>query len=231
MFGAWRTRADTHMGLIDGLVRHGIIKSPRVEVAMRAVDRGYYALTNAYIDAPSPIGYGQTISAPHMHAESLEVLHDNLVPGAQALDVGSGSGYLAAAMATMVGKNGHVLGIDIVPELVTQSMQNVQKGYPNLLTEGLLEFKCANGWEEIKGEFDAIHVGAAAATLPQPLVQALKPGGLMVIPLGVEDQTLCVVKKTKTGEVSTSRLCGVRFVPLVKKVEDIGTTTPTCKSM
>jgi protein-L-isoaspartate(D-aspartate) O-methyltransferase len=69
---------------------------------MRLVDRGHYSKVNAYSDSPQGIGYGVTISAPHMHAQALEYLADHLQEGATCLDVGSGSGYLAACMALMV---------------------------------------------------------------------------------------------------------------------------------
>lgn len=73
---------------------------------MLAVDRGNYSKNNPYMDAPQGIGYGVTISAPHMHAHALELLKDQLTEGERALDVGSGSGYLTACMALMVGETG-----------------------------------------------------------------------------------------------------------------------------
>lgn len=73
---------------------------------MMAVDRGNYVKNNPYMDAPQAIGYGVTISAPHMHAHALELLKGHLVSGEKALDVGSGSGYLTACMALMLGENG-----------------------------------------------------------------------------------------------------------------------------
>lgn len=73
---------------------------------MTTIDRGNYCKNNPYMDAPQRIGYGVTISAPHMHAHALELLREHLVPGERALDVGSGSGYLTACMAVMLGENG-----------------------------------------------------------------------------------------------------------------------------
>lgn len=73
---------------------------------MLAVDRGNYSKSNPYMDAPQGIGFGVTISAPHMHAHALELLKDQLTEGERALDVGSGSGYLTACMALMVGETG-----------------------------------------------------------------------------------------------------------------------------
>lgn len=85
---------------------NGIIRSEAVEHAMTTIDRAHYCKNNPYMDAPQRIGYGVTISAPHMHAHALELLKDHLVPGERALDVGSGSGYLTACMAIMLGENG-----------------------------------------------------------------------------------------------------------------------------
>lgn len=87
-------------------IANGIIRSEAVEQAMTTIDRGNYSKSNAYMDAPQRIGYSVTISAPHMHAHALELLRDHLVAGERALDVGSGSGYLTACMAIMLGENG-----------------------------------------------------------------------------------------------------------------------------
>jgi protein-L-isoaspartate(D-aspartate) O-methyltransferase len=96
-----------------------------VERTLRQCDRGHYVDSGvpreyAYQDAPLPIGHQETISAPHMHATCLELLRGHLRPGARVLDVGSGSGYLAAAMGLMVSPGGRVLGIEKHPELAEQ---------------------------------------------------------------------------------------------------------------
>jgi protein-L-isoaspartate(D-aspartate) O-methyltransferase len=89
---------------VAALKAFGILKTPRVAEAFAAVDRGFFTQpsSDAYLDAPQPIGYGATISAPHMHAHVLEYLSDKLIPSAKVLDVGSGSGYLVAVMALLV---------------------------------------------------------------------------------------------------------------------------------
>lgn len=86
----WRSHGKDNNDLISQLKRNKIIKSPRVEEAMKKVDRGNYCSVSPYMDSPQAIGYGVTISAPHMHAHALEMLKDHLYEGAKALDVGSG---------------------------------------------------------------------------------------------------------------------------------------------
>ena len=93
--------------LVNHRIHEGVVTHKDVERALRAVDRGHFCGAGfpshyAYQDSPLPIGYGETISAPHMHATCMELLRIHLRPGARVLDVGSGSGYLTAAMALMV---------------------------------------------------------------------------------------------------------------------------------
>lgn len=92
-----------------GLSGNGIIKSDIIEQAMLSIDRSNYSKHQPFMDAPQSIGYGVTISAPHMHAHALELLKDQLVHGTRALDVGSGSGYLTACMAKVMGSKGYVI--------------------------------------------------------------------------------------------------------------------------
>jgi 2-polyprenyl-3-methyl-5-hydroxy-6-metoxy-1,4-benzoquinol methylase len=95
---AWRSSGRTHLELISNLYNNGVIKSEIVKKAMEKVDRRFFAPHDPYDDSPQPIGYGATISAPHMHAFALEIMKDKLVEGAKVLDVGSGTGYLTPAL-------------------------------------------------------------------------------------------------------------------------------------
>ena len=142
---------------------------------------------------------------------------------ARALDVGVGSGYLAAAMAQMCGLSGRVIGIDNVPELVKMAKANLANS-PKLchLLEGdppRVMLVQGDGWRGVPGsQFAAIHVGAAAASVPKALVEQLEPGGRMIIPIGPPErmQVLVAVDKRLDGEIVQTELMSVRYVPLVK---------------
>jgi len=220
MIGAWQTHATTLDGFIEGLKRHGVITDPTVEQVMRKVDRKNYVkdTSEAYVDSPLTIGEGQTISAPHMHVAAMETLLPNLRPGAHVLDVGSGSGYLSACFARIVGPTGRVIGIEVNDHLVSWGRTNVEKSDGDLLASEALKIVKADGWKgwPESAPYDAIHVGAAAESVPLALVEQLKNGGQMVIPVGKHSQELLLVSKAQNGKVSTQHLMDVRYVPLVK---------------
>lgn len=161
---AWRSHGKTNSDLVRNLKANGVIRSDRVESVMLQVDRGKYSRVSPYMDAPQTIGYGVTISAPHMvcqmscieqsfktllgcyfmlqHAYALELLKDHLKEGEKALDVGSGSGYLTVCMALMMGDTGRAVGIDHIQELVNMSIDNVASDKPELLESGRVKLVC-----------------------------------------------------------------------------------------
>lgn len=233
----WRAPGSHHCSgktkerLVHNLCLSGLIRSETVLKAMLEVDRRHYvpsanAVAEAvYADVPQVLGQQSTISAPHVHAQCLELLAPRLHPGASALDVGCGSGYMAAAMARMVtcgGHRGHVVAIDYLDYLVEVSIQNVSKADQDLLASAALEFHRGDGWLgwAAGAPYDAIHVGAAAVRVPEALLLQLRPGGRLVVPVGASGleapQQLTQVDRLEgNGGFRESRICGVRFVPLV----------------
>lgn len=166
-----------------------------------------------YGDHPAPIGYGQTISQPYIVGYMSEQL--DIEPGERVLEVGTGSGYQAAILAQMTT---NVYTIEIVPELARAAGKTFERlGYDRIaLREGDGYF----GWPEA-APFDAIVVTAAAEHVPPPLVEQLKRGGTMCIPVGARFgvQYLLLVEKDEAGKVTTRNLMPVRFVPLTREKE------------
>lgn len=181
--------------------------------AMRNVKRHEFVPSSlrsvAYDDRPLPIGFGQTISQPYIVAYMTELAKPS--KGMRALEIGAGSGYQAAILAEIVDS---VFTIEIVPELGRSSHRTLkQQGYTNVkvkIADGY------HGWPE-KGPFDIILVTAAAEHIPPPLIEQLKDGGIMVIPVGSPFlvQQLMLVEK-KRGKVTTRSLIPVRFVPFTR---------------
>lgn len=204
--------------MINELVRAGILRSEKVIKAMYKVPRELFILPNlrdyAYVDTPLPIGYGQTISAPHMVALMTEVLDPK--EGDKVLEVGTGSGYQAAILAEIVGDSGHVYTIEIVKELVEFARENLRRaGYLNRVTvihgDGTLGY-------EAEAPYDRIIVTAAAPEIPKPLIDQLKPGGRLVIPVGdLYIQYLTIVTKDLNNNIKVERGTPCVFVPLIGK--------------
>jgi len=187
------------------------IQDAAVLEAMRKVPRHAFVpdkhLDQAYADHPLPIGFGQTISQPYIVALMTEALE--VQPGDRVLEVGTGSGYQAAVLAEM---QAEVYTVEIIPELADQAREQLkQVGYTDV------EVKNGDGyygWEE-NAPYEKIIVTAAPDHLPQPLIQQLKEGGRLVIPIGPIGavQTLWLYEKID-GEIQTKNLGDVRFVPL-----------------
>jgi len=201
--------------LVSELKARGYIRSQMVERAMLTVPRELFVPEDlrgkAYEDRPLPIGHGQTISAPSIAAYMAELLE--LSEGMRVLEVGTGSGYSAAVLATIAGERGHVWTIERVPELAARAEAILkQLGYGDRVTvivgDGSLGYGQA-------APYDRILVTAASPMVPRPLVEQLAENGVMVIPVGgKEGQVLTVVKK-EGGQVYEKADLEVIFVPLV----------------
>ena len=197
------TRSETGLAAMSPAVRKALAKVER----HRLVPPG--EVSRAYRNHPLPIGSGQTISQPYIVALSTDLL--GAKPGDVVLEVGTGSGYQAAVLAEIVAS---VYSIEIVPALGNEARKRLAElGYGNI------EVRIGDGyagWPD-KAPFDGILVTAAAPRVPQALVDQLKPGGRLVIPVGGsgETQYLKLLTKRADGGVDEKRVLPVRFVPLV----------------
>ena len=197
------TRAETGLAAM----------SPQVRAALGKVERHRFVppaqAGSAYRNHPLPIGSGQTISQPYIVALSTDLVQPRA--GQRVLEVGTGSGYQAAVLAEIVGK---VYTIELIAALGNAAAGRLRAlGYANV------EVRIGDGyagWPDA-APFDAIVVTAAAPRVPQALVEQLKPGGRMVIPVGESGaaQELLVITRRADGGIDTRSVLPVRFVPLV----------------
>jgi protein-L-isoaspartate(D-aspartate) O-methyltransferase len=198
--------------MVDQQLRGRDIKDPRVLAAMEKVPRHLFVPANvrheAYGDHPVPIGHGQTISQPYIVAfmtEALELGREHRV-----LEIGTGSGYQAAVLGELAKE---VFTIEIVEPLATRARETLKTlGYRNI------HVRAGNGyagWPE-EAPFDRIMVTAAPEEVPPALVEQLKIGGLMAIPVGSFAQTLRIMRRTPEG-MTTIKTLPVRFVPMTGK--------------
>ena len=188
---------------------------PQVLDAMRRVPRHLFVSERrrdqAYDDRPLPIGHGQTISQPFIVALMTDLLR--IEPDHVVLEVGTGSGYQAAVLGELVER---ACSIEIVPELADSARERLDRlGYTNIETKTGDGYY---GWPEC-GPFDGIMVTAAASHVPPPLLEQLKPGARMVIPVGgpFVTQHMTIVTKLPDGRFATRQTLPVIFVPLVRE--------------
>jgi protein-L-isoaspartate(D-aspartate) O-methyltransferase len=202
--------------MVDELKKRNIIISLKVYNAMLKVPRHVFMPEDywhrAYLDTPQPIDKGQTISAPHMNAMMCEYL--DLKHGLKILEIGTGSGYQAALLASIIGEDGRVYTVERIPEL-SQKAQKVfdQLGYKNIISiigDGSI------GYEKF-APYDRILVTAAAPEIPKPLLMQLNPNdGIMCIPVGERnwDQDLLVIHRNN-DKFTKQNYGKVVFVPLL----------------
>ena len=175
------------------------------------VDSNYQAL--AYENAPLPIGFGQTISQPYIVALMTDLLE--LTPESIVLEIGTGSGYQAAVLSKLAKKVYTIERVDELAESASQRLKDL--GYENIETRF---YDGYTGWFE-KAPFDGIIVTAAVSHIPPALIEQLKPGGRMVIPIGLPymHQELMLLTKDEEGKTHTQSLLAVVFVPLITDKE------------
>ena len=190
------------------------VNDPNVISAMRKVPRHLFVPRKnwafSYGDHPLPIGEGQTISQPYIVAFMTEALE--LKPGEKVLEIGTGSGYQAAILAELIDE---VYSIEIIEALGKRAQETLKKlGYKNVhikIGDG------HKGWPQ-KAPFDAIMVTCAPEQIPRPLVEQLKEGGRIIIPVGREGAVQKLVRGLKIGgRIKTEEVMLVRFVPMVTR--------------
>ncbi len=202
-------------GLLQQLIDQGYLKTPGILDAFRTVEREDFLPSHqrpaARENIPLYIGYGQTISQPLTVAFMLELLQPK--PGEKILDIGAGSGWAAALLASLVGPAGKVIAIERIPQLYQFAKQNLEKyRFPHLR---LLRADASLGYAK-EAPYDVIHVAAGAPEVPQPLLDQLAEGGRLLIPIGNDTQTLTLFTKGKNGDIAVQKHPGFAFVPLIQ---------------
>ena len=198
---------------LSHLISQGYLHSPKIIEAMEKIRREDFLPPEmrrfAWDDHPLPIGFGQTISAPHMYAFMLEAA--NVKPGDNVLEIGTGSGYGAALLSFLCGKKGKVTSIERISGLVEFAEKNLEKCE---LRADVLQGDGSKGYDK-NAPYDKIIVTAACDSIPPALVEQLKTGGKLLIPVGIYFQDLILVEKSGSG-IKETALMPVIFVPLVK---------------
>jgi protein-L-isoaspartate(D-aspartate) O-methyltransferase len=198
--------------MVDEQIAARGVRNRAVLDAMRAVPRHEFVpetyRNSAYADTPLPIGLDQTISQPYIVALMTELVEPK--PEHRILEVGTGSGYQAAVIGRIVKE---VYSIEIIPQLAQSASERLKRlGYANIAVR---EGDGYQGWPD-RAPFDGILVTAGATDVPKPLIDQLKPGGRMIIPVGATSgsQVLKVIEKRADGSIRTEEVIPVRFVPL-----------------
>jgi len=199
--------------MVKSQIRDRGVRDPGVLEAMNSVQRHEFVperyRDKAYGDHPLPIGHGQTISQPYIVAFMTELLE--LKPGDKVFELGTGSGYQAAVASLVAGS---VYTMEIYRELAEPARERLRSlGFNNIHARHGDGY---HGWPE-EAPFDGIIVTAAADHIPPPLIEQLKPGGRLIIPLGslFTVQQLVLVTKDLKGSISEQPIIAVRFVPLL----------------
>jgi protein-L-isoaspartate(D-aspartate) O-methyltransferase len=198
--------------MVDGQIRARGVRDPRVLDAIARVPREVFVpeaeRAGAYEDRPVPIGFGQTISQPYIVAYMTEAL--KVEPAHRVLEVGTGCGYQTAVLAELAGEVYSVELIDALAERARRTLDGL--GYANINVRAGDGYA---GWSE-QAPFDRILVAAAPPEMPPALIDQLADEGILVIPVGVDDQELRVLSK-HGGRIELVSTLPVRFVPMIRK--------------
>ncbi len=200
--------------LIKELISSGYLKTPEIIDAFQKIDRKDFVpdeyKDEAYINAPLPIGHGQTISQPLTVAFMLELLQPK--KGNKILEIGSGSGWQTALLAHIAGDKGNVFAIELIPELEKFGKKNVSKY--DFIRKKTVKFHCYNAINGMSEEepFDRIIASAAVEEIPRAWKEQLKIGGRLVVP--VKDIIYLLIKKEE-DKFETQTYLGFAFVPFI----------------
>ena len=213
--GAQDAFAEKRRQMVERQIRARDVRDPKVLAAMAKVERHLFVPEDvrpqAYEDYPLPIGSDQTISQPYIVALMTSLLE--LDGGERVLEIGTGSGYQAAVIGEIAGE---VDSVEILAPLAARAQETLQSlGYRNV------KVRVGDGWAGLpdRAPFDGILVTAAPPTVPQPLLEQLKIGGKLVIPVGRYFQDLLVYTRTPNG-FEKRNVIPVRFVPMTGRAED-----------
>lgn len=201
--------------LVNSLVKDGYLKTPEIIEVFKKIDRKNFVLkkykSRAYINAPLPIGFDQTISQPLTVAFMIELLKPKA--GDKILDIGAGSGWVTALLACIVNQSGKVIGIERISELKEMAEKNLAKY--DFIEKGIVKIVLADGSKGYKEEafYDKIISSAAAqGDIPVEWKKQLKIGGKIVAPIG---NSIVVIDKISKKEYSKKEYFGFSFVPLI----------------
>jgi len=216
---AFKERARERKKMVARQIQSRDVDDPNVLTAMRTVPRHAFVRPadsrRAYGDHPIPIGLGQTISQPYIVGYMTDAL--KLEPNHKVLEVGTGSGYQAAVCAEIARQ---VYTIEIIEELAGSAKERLKE-----LDYGNVIVKAGDGYfgSPDHGPFDAVIITAVAGLVPPPLIEQLKPGGRMILPLGSPygSQTLVLITKAQDEKITSKRLLPVRFVPMVGHITEV----------
>jgi len=201
---------DSQKKLTEYLIKTDALKTSAIIDAFNKIDRKNFVdlslINRAHENNALPIGYGQTISQPTTVSIMLEQLQPQ--KGQSILDIGSGSGWTTALLSEIVGKKGHVIGLELISDLVKFGQQNINKyDFP--------QTKIIKANQQIglpNQQFDRILVSATSEILPYELLDQIKPGGIMVIPI---QHSIIVVSKDTNNQITKKEIPGFVFVPLI----------------
>ena len=207
--------------LIQQLIDQGHLKTKRIIRAFKKIKRRDFVLKELQGEAEEnyalSIGHGGTISQPLTVVFMIELLDPQ--PGQKILDIGSGSGWVTALLAEIVGENGQVFALERIPELKEFGEKNTSKY--NFVSSGRAIFITGDGYKGLpdKVPFDRIHVAAAVDNVPEELLKQLTIGGKLVIPEGVDLQDIVLIERIAENEYKRKSFPGFVFVPLISDIK------------